>query len=252
MILDKFRLDGRVAVVTGGTQGLGRSVARGFAEAGADVALVSRNNNPQFLREIEDLGRQCMHYPADLADRSVTKRVIPDIVEKMGRVDILVNNAGYISRAEIADFPESDWDKTLELNLSATFLLSQAAGRFMLEQGCGKIINIASILSFQGGLYVPAYAASKHGVVGLTRSFSNAWASRGVNVNAIAPGFFETELTSAVKNDPNRSAGIVSRTPAGRWGDPDELAGAAVFLASEASDFVHGAILSVDGGWLGW
>jgi len=252
MILDKFRLDGLVAIVTGGTQGLGKAMAKAFAEAGADVALVSRKSNQEFLDELKALGRRCMHYPADLTDRSVTRRVVPEIVAEMGRVDILVNNAGYISRTEVAEFPESEWDKTIELNLSATFLLSQAAGKLMLERGRGKIINTASILSFQGGLYVPAYVSTKHAIVGLTRSLSNAWAPHGINVNAIAPGFYETDLTSAVKNDPQRAAGIVARTPAGRWGNPEELAGAALFLASPASDFVHGVVLPVDGGWLAW
>ena len=170
----------------------------------------------------------------------------------MGDVDILVNNAGIIRRSPAAEYSEGDWDATLEIDLTAPFILSQAAGRIMLKKGKGKIINIASALSFQGGLNVTAYASAKHGVVGLTKALANDWASKGVNVNALAPSFFVTELTEAIQKDPERSQSITARTPAGRWGTPDDIAAAAVFLASPASDYVHGVILPVDGGWLAW
>ena len=252
MILDQFRLDGLTAVVTGGTKGLGQAMARGLAQAGADLALISRNPNPDFEKEITSLGRRCVHYPADLTNRTETRKVIPDIIDELGDVNILINDAGLITREEIVDFPEEAWDSALELNLTAAFLLSQAAGRRMIKNGSGKIINVASILSFQGGLFVPSYAATKHALLGLTRSLCNAWASKGITVNAIAPGFFQTEFTEALQKDPGRSAQIIGRCPTGRWGKPEEIAGAAVFLASPASNFVNGVVLSVDGGWMAW
>jgi len=252
MILDKFRLEGKTAVVTGGTRGLGQAMARGLAQAGADLVLVSRSPNPAFQAEIEGLGRRCLHHRADLTDRAETKRVIPELARRIARIDILINDAGICPRTEVVDFSEEDWDRTLELNLSAAFILSQAAGREMIKAGGGRIINVASIMSFQGGIRVPSYAATKHGLAGLTKSLANAWAGKGVHVNAIAPGFFETDLTEPLVNDPVRSEGILGRVPAGRFGRPEELAGAAVFLASEASSFVHGTVISVDGGWLSW
>jgi 2-deoxy-D-gluconate 3-dehydrogenase len=252
MILDKFRLDGHVAVVTGGTRGLGKAMSLALAEAGADVALVSRKANSEAEANIRALGRRCVHYPADLTDRAATRKVIPDLADKLGDVNILVNNAGVIRRGEIVEFPESQWDETLELNLTAAYLLSQAAGRLMLDKGRGKIINVASVLSFQGGLFVPAYTATKHALLGLTRSCSNAWAGRGINVNAVAPGYFETDATQALRSDPERSAALLGRVPAGRWGQPEELAGTIVFLASPASDFLHGSVVNVDGGWMSW
>jgi 2-dehydro-3-deoxy-D-gluconate 5-dehydrogenase len=252
MILDRFRLDGQVAVVTGGTRGLGRAISLALAEAGADVALVSRNPNPEVEDDIRAVGRRCYYHQADLTDRAATATVIPQVAGELGAVDIVVNNAGIIRRAEVVDFPESDWDTTMELNLTAAFLLSQEAGRLMLAKGRGKIVNVASVLSHQGGLLVPAYTASKHALLGLTRSLSNAWASQGINVNAVAPGYFETDLTEALRNDPERSAKLLGRVPAGRWGKPEELAGAALFLASPASDFVHGTMINVDGGWMAW
>jgi len=193
-----------------------------------------------------------MHHAADLTEREQTRNVIPAIVKRMGDVGILVNNAGIIRRSPAAEYSEGDWDATLEIDLTAPFILSQAAGRIMLKKGKGKIINIASALSFQGGLNVTAYASAKHGVVGLTKALANDWASKGVNVNALAPSFFVTELTEAIQKDPERSQSITARTPAGRWGTPDDIAAAAVFLASPASDYVHGVILPVDGGWLAW
>lgn len=252
MILDKFRLDGLVAVITGGTKGLGKAITIGLAEAGADIATVSRTPNEDLEREVLKLGRRYVHYRADLTQREQTRRVVPSILKMMGDIDILVNNAGIIRRSPVVEYIEADWDATIEIDLSATFILSQAAGKIMLKKGKGKIINIASVLSFQGGVNVVAYAASKHGIVGLTRAFANDWANKGINVNAIAPGWFVTELTEAIRKDPERSKSLIVRTPAGRWGDPIDIAGAAVFLASPASDFLHGEILTVDGGWMAW
>ncbi len=250
MILEKFKLEGKKAVVTGGTKGLGKAISLALAQAGADTALVSRSDNPEFRSAIEALGGKCWHHKADLSERSQTREVIPALYKLMGGLDILVNCAGFIHREPVEDFPEQAWDTNLEVNLNAAMILCQAAARVMLEKGRGKIINVASILSFQGGLNVPAYAASKHGIVGLTRSCSAAWAAKGINVNAICPGFFATEFTQALQNDPDRTAALMSRVPAGRWGNPEDIGGAAVYLASAASDFVHGSNLVVDGGWL--
>jgi len=252
MILNQFRLDNQVATITGGTKGLGKAIAVALAEAGADIAVVSRNDNPDLKEAILSLGRRYYHHPADLTRRQQTRRVIPAVVENLGDIGILVNNAGIIRRSPAMDYLEIDWDDTLEIDLTAAFLLSQAAGRIMLKRKSGKIINIASIISFQGGLNVAAYAAAKHGIAGLTKALANDWAQHGVNVNAIAPGFFATELTEALQNDPVRSESIKGRTPAGRWGSPEDISGAAVFLAAPASDFVHGTVLAVDGGWMAW
>ena len=252
MILDKFRVDGQIAVVTGGTKGIGKAIVLALAEAGADIVVVSRRPNQDVEKRVLALRRRYMHYPADLTNRDQTKKVIPAVLEKMGDVQILVNNAGIIRRSPAADQSEDDWDSTLETDLTSTFLLSQAAGRIMLKKGKGKIINIASVLAFQGGINVVAYTSAKHGVVGLTKAFANDWASKGVNVNALAPGFFATELTEPIKKDPERSKSIIARTPAARWGLPEDIAAATVFLASPASDFIHGVVLPVDGGWLAW
>jgi len=252
MILDRFRLDGQVALVTGGTKGIGGAISMALAEGGADIAVVSRTPNPELESAVAALGRKYYYHRADLIDRSQTKEVIPEILKTMGKVNILVNNAGIISRAPAADFSENDWDATLEIDLTAAFILSQAAGRQMIHMGRGKIINIASVLSFQGGVNAVAYASAKHGIAGLTKALSNEWAQKGVNVNAIAPGYITTELIAALQNDPDRSEAILKRIPAGRWGDPRDIAGAALFLASSASDYVNGTVLSVDGGWMAW
>jgi len=252
MILEKFQIDGQVAVVTGGTKGIGKAISLALAEAGADIAVVSRSPGADIEKSVLALKRRYMHHAADLTQREQTREVIPAIAEKMGDVNILVNNAGIIRRSPAADYSESDWDATMEIDLTASFLLSQAVGRIMLKKGRGKIINIASILSFQGGLNVMAYASSKHGIVGLTKALANDWAGKGVNVNAIAPGFFATELTEPIQKDPERSKSITGRTPAGRWGTPEDIAGAALFLASPASDFLHGVTLPLDGGWMAW
>lgn len=252
MITDKFRIDGQIAIVTGGTKGIGEAVALALAEAGAEIAVVSRSPHKEIERAVLALGRRYMHHQADLINRDETRRVIPAILEKMGDVDILVNNAGIIRRTPAAEYLEEDWDATLEIDLTASFILSQAAGRVMLKKGRGKIINIASVLAFQGGINVTAYTASKHGVAGLTKALSNDWASKGINVNALAPSFFVTELTEPIQRDPERSQSITGRTPIGRWGTPEDIAGAALFLASPASDYINGVILPVDGGWMAW
>ncbi len=251
MILEKYKIDGELAVVTGGTKGIGKAIAIGLAEAGADIAVVSRTPHGDVENKVRSLGRQYMHLRADLTRREETKAVIPKVQESMGDVTILVNNSGMCPRTPARDFAESDWDATLEIDLSASFILSQAAGRRMLDKGKGKIINIASILAFQGGITIPAYAASKHGVAGLTKALANEWASQGVNVNAIAPGYIATEFIEPLMNDPERSKALLARIPAGRWGDPRDIAAATVYLASSASDYLHGTILTVDGGWMG-
>jgi len=250
MILDRFRLDGQVALVTGGTKGIGRAIALALAEAGADICVVSRTADGDLESSIRDLGRRYLHHSADLTIREQTREVVPAVVESLGGIHILVNNAGIIPRAPAAEFSQTDWDATVEIDLTATFILSQAAGRLMLSGGRGKIITVASVLSFQGGVYVAAYASAKHAVTGLTKALSNEWASKGISVNAIAPGYITTELTHALRNDPARSSAILERIPAGRWGDPGDIAGAALYLASSASDYVHGTVLTVDGGWL--
>jgi 2-deoxy-D-gluconate 3-dehydrogenase len=252
MSLEKFRIDGQVAVVTGGTKGLGKAIALGLAEAGADIATVSRNQNAGLEKAVLKLGRRYMHHTADLTQREQTRKVVPIILEKMGGIDILVNNAGIIRRSPVAAYTEADWDATIEIDLTATFILSQAAGKIMLKKGKGKIITIASVLSFQGGINVVAYAASKHGIAGITKALANDWAKKGINVNAIAPGWFVTELTEAIRKDPERSKSIIGRTPGGRWGIPEDIVGTAIFLASPASDFINGAVLPVDGGWMAW
>lgn len=250
MVLDKFRIDDQVAVLTGGTRGLGKAIALALAQAGADIAVVSRTPNPDIESQVLALGRRYIHHAADLTQREQTRKVVPAITEKMGDINILVNNSGIIRLSQPLEFSEDDWDATLEANLTAAFILSQAAGRVMLKKGRGKIINMASIMSFLGGINL-AYTSSKHGIAGLTKCLAGYWASKGINVNAIAPGFFVTDLTLHAQKDPERSRIIAARTPANRWGNPEEdIAGTAVFLASPASDFLHGVILPVDGGWL--
>jgi 2-deoxy-D-gluconate 3-dehydrogenase len=250
MILEKFRIDKQVAVVTGGTKGLGKAITQALAEAGADVAVVSRSPNPESEKVVGSLGHRYFHYAADLTQREQTQGVVPAILEEMGDIDILVNNAGIIRHSQASESSEADWDAAVEINLTAPFIISQAAGQVMLEKGRGKIINIASIFAFQGGFNV-AYSSSKHGIAGLTKSLAFNWAGKGINVNAIAPGWFVTEFTDPVQKDSERVQFINARTPAGRWGNPEEdIAGAAVFLASPASDFLHGVVLPVDGGLL--
>lgn len=252
MVLDQFRLDGRVALVTGASRGIGQGLAVALAQAGADIALLSRGDADQTRQRVEEAGGRVLGLECDLAVASPTTlaAVVSTVVDEFGRLDILVNNAGIIRRAPAAEHPASDWDEVMTVNADAVFHLCQAAGRVMLGQGRGKIINIASMLSFQGGLRVPSYTAAKHAVLGLTRALANEWAGSGVNVNAIAPGYISTDNTAPLRADPDREHSIVERIPAGRWGTPDDLAGAVVFLASDASRYVHGAVLPVDGGWL--
>jgi 2-dehydro-3-deoxy-D-gluconate 5-dehydrogenase len=245
-----FDLTGRVAAVTGANTGLGRAIAEALAGAGADVALVGRSDPADTVAAIQALGRRAHWVNADLGTRPDYARITGEVVTKLGGLHILVNNAGIIRRANAIDFTEVDWDAVLDVNLKAVFFLSQAAARHMIPNGGGKIINIASMLSFQGGVRVPSYTASKSGIAGLTRLLANEWAASGINVNAIAPGYFATNNTTALQADVKRNAEILARIPAGHWGDPRELGGAAVFLASGASNYVHGIILPVDGGWL--
>ena len=252
MILDLFKLDGRVALVTGAGQGLGQAMAIALAEAGADIASLDRTGCAGTCECVRALGRKYHESVVDLREASVAdlQAVVTRIVEDLGQIDILVNNAGTIRRTPAIDFSEQDWDDVLQINLKAAFFLSQAVGRVMLSQGGGKIINTVSMLSFQGGILVPSYTAAKSGLAGITRALANEWAKHKINVNAIAPGYMATDNTSALRADPVRSAAILERIPAGRWGTPDDLKGAVVFLASSASDYLHGAILPVDGGWL--
>ena len=252
MILDQFKLDGKAALVTGASSGLGQAIAIALAEAGADVVCHGNTRTPEAtLESISRLGRQTLAVGGDLAKKETPGALVEAAIEKFGRIDVLINNAGTIRRAPAADYAEEDWHTVIEVNLSAVFRLSQFAGRRMLEQGGGKIVNIASLLSFQGGITVPAYAASKGGVTQLTKALANEWAGRGINVNAIAPGYMRTANTAALQADETRNRQILERIPAGRWGEPEDLAGAAVFLSSSASDYVNGHILVVDGGWLG-
>jgi 2-deoxy-D-gluconate 3-dehydrogenase len=244
---DLFDLTGRCALVTGGGGGIGRGLAGALVDAGARVAVLGRSERvDEAARELEGVA---VH--ADLADRDDLRRGFEEAVQKLGGLDVLVNSHG-IGRASLAvDHELSDWDEVLRVNLTATFELCQLAGRIMIERGSGKIVNIASVLTFQGGIRIPSYAASKGGVGTLTMALANEWASRGVNVNAIAPGYVKTALNARIwRDDPERTAEINARIPAGRWGEPADMAGAVVFLSSRASDYVHGAILAVDGGWL--
>jgi 2-deoxy-D-gluconate 3-dehydrogenase len=245
-----FDLTGRVAAVTGANTGIGRAIAEALAAAGADIAAVGRSDPAETLATIRSLGRRAAWIEADLGARPDHAAVIREITGQLGGLHVLVNNAGIIRRNDSLDFTEADWDAVMDVNLKAVFFLCQAAARHMIPNGGGKIINIASMLSFQGGIRVPSYTASKSAIAGLTRILANEWASKGVNVNAIAPGYFATNNTAALQADVKRNAEILARIPAGRWGDPKDLGGAAVFLASRAADYVQGIVLPVDGGWL--
>jgi 2-deoxy-D-gluconate 3-dehydrogenase len=249
---DLFRLDGKVALVTGAAAGIGAAIAEALAEAGADVACHG-NSRPADATAalVKAKNRKGAAISGDLSDRATPARLVGEVLERFGRIDILINNAGIIRRTPAVDHSDDDWDAVLAVNLTSVFSLCKLAGKHLLEQGSGKIVNIASLLSFQGGVTVPAYAASKGGVAQLTRALANEWSSRGVNVNAIAPGYIETENTTALRQNPERFKQITERIPAGRWGTPSDLAGSAVFLCSRASDYVHGHILTVDGGWMG-
>jgi 2-deoxy-D-gluconate 3-dehydrogenase len=245
-----FDLTGRVAVVTGANTGIGQGLAIALAEAGADVALVGRTPAEQTAEKVRAAGRKASIIGADLSTIAPVQEVVDRAIGELGGLDILVNNAGTIRRADALEFSEEDWDAVIDTNLKSVFFLCQAAARHMVGHGKGKIINIASMLSFQGGIRVPSYTASKSGVAGLTKLLANEWAPKGINVNAIAPGYIATNNTAALQADEIRNRQILDRIPAGRWGEPSDLAGAAVFLASDASNYVQGHILAVDGGWL--
>ncbi len=249
-MLDLFNLAGRTALVTGANTGLGQGIAIALAAAGADVVAAGRSPADDTAAQVRALGRRFLDVRADLTSTAPVRDVVDAAVALNGRLDIVVNNAGIIRRADSLDVEEADWDAVIDTNLKSVFFLAQAAARHMAAHGGGKIVNIASLLSFQGGIRVPAYAASKSAVAGLTRALANEWAAQGINVNAIAPGYFDTNNTAALRADPVREPAILARIPAGRWGQPGDLAGAAVFLASRASDYVHGIVLPVDGGWL--
>lgn len=251
MILDAFSLSGKVAVVTGCDTGLGQGMALGLAEAGCDIVGVGRKHPQQTEELVQALGRRFHAVQADLSRQDQIEDIVSSAVGQMGRIDILVNNAGTIRRADALTFSEKDWDDVLNLNLKSVFFLSQAVARqFILQGEGGKIVNIASMLSFQGGIRVPSYTASKSGVLGITRLLANEWAQHQINVNAIAPGYMATNNTEALRDDEERNKAIVDRIPAGRWGKPDDLKGPVVFLSSAASDYINGYTLAVDGGWL--
>jgi 2-deoxy-D-gluconate 3-dehydrogenase len=251
VILDQFKLDGKVAIVTGTSRGLGQAIAIGLAEAGADVALVHRSDGFETEERVQSIGRRCVTIQADLSDDKCVSKIVDETVAVLGGIDILVNNAGIIRRAPLVEFTEQDWDDVMDVNLRSPFFLSQAVARVMIQQGRGgKIINVASMLSFQGGILVPSYTASKSAVLGLTRLLANELAPHGINVNAIAPGYMATDNTKPLREDPVRSKAILDRIPAGRWGSPEDLQGAAVFLASAASQYMQGYTIAVDGGWL--
>lgn len=247
-----FDLSGKIALVTGASRGLGKSMAIGLAEAGADVGLVSSTgaNLEDTKAAIKDLGRKVICFGADMTDRQSIASLVTDMLETYGHIDILVNNAGTIRRAPAHEYSDEDWLHVIEANLNGLFFLSRDVGRHMLERRKGKIINIASLLSFSGGITVPAYAASKGGVAQLTKALANEWAKSNIQVNAIAPGYFATDNTTALRADEKRNSEITARIPAGIWGDPDDLKGPVVFLASEASNYVNGHIMLVDGGWM--
>jgi 2-deoxy-D-gluconate 3-dehydrogenase len=245
-----FSLEGKAALITGANTGLGQGIAVALAEAGANIAVAGFVPPAETEAIIKKIGRKFVNIDANLMTIEPVGRIVEEAVAGLGRLDILVNNAGMIRRADALEFSEKDWDDVMNVNIKSAFFLSQAAGRQFVKQGGGKIINIASMLSFQGGIRVPSYTASKSGIAGITRLLANEWASKNINVNAIAPGYMATDNTAQLRDDPERSKAILDRIPANRWGKPSDLAGAAVFLASPASDYVNGAIIPVDGGWL--
>ncbi|HEY5584399.1 MAG TPA: 2-dehydro-3-deoxy-D-gluconate 5-dehydrogenase KduD [Ruminiclostridium sp.] len=250
--MNLFNLEGKVAVITGATRGLGAAMGEALAGYGADIVSIQRSSaDKQTKVTVEKLGRRCEIIECDLADMQAVRQVMNRVDELFEHVDILVNNAGIQRRSPAVDFSETDWDSVMDVNLKSVFLLCQQAGIRMLSRGYGKIINIASLLSFQGGITVPAYAAAKGGIVQLTKALANEWAGRGININAIAPGYMNTDMNEALIRNEMRSRQILERIPAGRWGDPHDMMGAAVFLASSASDYVNGHVLVVDGGWMG-
>lgn len=251
-ILESFKLDGKVALVTGAGRGLGQAMAVGLAEAGADIAGLDIISLEETQAQVKALERRFLPLTCNLRDATVPELsgIVGQVVQELGRLDILVNNAGIIRRAPALEFSEEYWDDVIQINLRALFFLSQAAGKVMAQQGSGKIINVASMLSFQGGILVPSYTAAKSGVAGLTHALANEWAGKGINVNAIAPGYMATDNTAPLRADKQRSQSILERIPAGRWGDPADLKGLVVYLGSAASDYMHGSVVPIDGGWL--
>lgn len=253
-MLDQFRLDGRTALVTGCRRGIGRAMANALAEVGADIVGVSASletRGSQIEQEITAIGRNFTGYACDFSDRQALYAFIQQVKADFPRIDILINNAGIILRKPAVEHSDEYWDQVIEINLSAQFILSREIGKEMVKRGYGKIVFTASLLTFQGGILVPGYSASKGGIGQLTKALANEWAPHGVNVNAIAPGYIATDNTAALRADEARSKAILDRIPAGRWGVPDDFKGAVVFLSSSASDYIHGAILTVDGGWMG-
>lgn len=250
MILSSFSLAGKVALVTGANTGLGQGIALALAEAGADIAAAGIVPAEETGEKVRALGRRFLNIEANLISIEPVERIVSETVAGLDGLDILVNNAGLIRRQDAVDFTEKDWDDVMNVNIKSAFFMCQAAGRVMIPQGSGKIINIASMLSFQGGIRVPSYTASKSGIAGITRLLACEWAGKGLNINAIAPGYMATDNTAQLRADENRSAEILGRIPAGRWGEPADLGGAAVFLASRAADYLNGAVIPVDGGWL--
>ena len=246
-----FDLSGKTALVTGANTGLGQAMALALAGAGADIALIGRTDPTETIEQITKIGVKCVSIKADLAQAEAATNIVAEAITELGRADILVNNAGIIKRGDALGFTPDAWDSVMNVNLRTLFFLSQALARHLVsKKKSGKIINIASMLTFQGGIRVPSYTASKSGVGGLTKALANEWASHGINVNAIAPGYFKTNNTAALQADPKRNAEILGRIPSGRWGNPSDLGGAVIFLASPASDYVQGITLPVDGGWL--
>lgn len=252
-VLDQFRLDGRVALVTGCRRGIGKGLALGLAEAGADIIGVSASLEPgsEVEHEVKAGGRRFWPFACDLGDRQALYAFVAKVKAEVGQIDILINNAGIIRRAPAVEHSDQYWDEVVRLNLDAQYILAREFGKEMVARGQGKIVFIASVLSFQGGITVPGYAAAKGGIGTLTMALANEWAGKGVNVNAIAPGYIATDNNQALREDPMRSGQLMGRIPAGRWGSPDDLKGAVVYLCSEAATYVHGSILVVDGGWLG-
>jgi 2-deoxy-D-gluconate 3-dehydrogenase len=246
-------LTGKIAVVTGANRGIGRAIALALAEAGADIVGTSRqmSDDESIAKEVRALGQKFFPFACDMKNRAESTALAKKVLTEVGQVDILVNNAGMIRRENIADHTLADWDEVVEVNLTAPFILTQDFGKPMLERGVGKIIFISSLLSYQGGIRVPAYTASKSGIAGLVKAFANEWAGKGVNVNAVAPGYIVTDNTEALRADPIRYEAITGRIPAGRWGEGSDIAGSVVFLASENADYLHGSTITVDGGWMG-
>jgi 2-deoxy-D-gluconate 3-dehydrogenase len=252
MILEKFKLNGKTALVTGGNRGIGQNYALALAQAGADIVTVSYESDfSETEKLIKSTGRNFKAYISDFSNREDLYKFIKNVKNDFGKIDILVNNAGTILRKPIAEHPDEYWDKVIEINLTSQFILTREFGKEMVARGYGKVVFIASLLSFQGGIFVPGYAASKGGVKQLTMAFANEWASKGVTVNAIAPGYIATENTRPLREDPVRNKAILDRIPAGRWGTPEDLMGTVVFLCSDASNYLNGTVVTVDGGWMG-